>query len=109
MATQHHDPTCRFDRHDGGCAALAVRRLSQERAYELAEEIWTASGAGRRTWWWRVWVVIAVALASGLLVGLTAGAGLGWRMAVLAAWAADGADLLFGRHGEPPRGRRTSP
>ena len=39
---------------------------------------------------------------SGLLVGLAAGAGLGWRMAVVAAWAAGGVDLLLGRHGEPP-------
>jgi hypothetical protein len=39
---------------------------------------------------------------SGLLVGLAAGAGLGWRMAVVAAWAAGGVDLLLGRHGEAP-------
>jgi hypothetical protein len=104
MATNHHehDPTCRFDHHDAGCAALAVRRLSQERAHELAEEIWTASGTARRTWW-RLWVVITVAFGSGLPVGLTSGAGLGWRMAVLAAWAAGGADLLLGWHGDPPR------
>jgi hypothetical protein len=49
--------------------------------------------------------VTTVALSSGLLVGLTAGAGLGWRMAVLAAWAAGGADLLHGLRGEAPRGR----
>jgi hypothetical protein len=106
MATNRHEhhPSCRLDRSDPYCAALAVRGLSQERAYELAEEIWTASGTGRRTWRWRVWLVIGVALGSGLLVGLAAGAGLGWRMAVVAAWAVGGADLLHGRHGEAPNG-----
>jgi hypothetical protein len=63
--------------------------------------------AWRRDWWWWVRMVIAVALGCGLLVGLAAGAPLGWRMAVLAAWAAGGADLLRGRHDEthtgPPR------
>jgi hypothetical protein len=101
-----HDPTCRFDEAET-CVALAVRRLSRERVDELAEEIWTASDTGRRNRRWRVWVVITVALGSGLLVGLTAGGGLGWRMAVLAAWAAGGADLLLGRNGATPRARRT--
>jgi hypothetical protein len=31
------------DRADGSCVGLAVRRLSQQRLAELAEEIWTAS------------------------------------------------------------------
>jgi Nuclease-related domain len=40
----HHERRlCRCDRADGGCAGLAVRRLSPERVWELAEEIWTAS------------------------------------------------------------------
>jgi hypothetical protein len=82
-----HEPTGRCAEAED-CAAVAVHRLSQERVDELAEEIWTASGAGRRNRRWRVRVVIISALGSGLLVGLTAGDGLGWRMAVLVAWAA---------------------
>jgi hypothetical protein len=101
--TRHeHHPTCRFHQAGASCVALAVGRLSQERIYELAEEIWTASGTGRRNRWRRVWVVLIIAIGSGLVVGLTAGAGLGGRMAVVAAWAAGGADLLLGRHGETP-------
>jgi hypothetical protein len=100
---QHH-PTCRVDQADVNCAALAVQRLSHDRVYRLAEEIWAASVGVRRSWR-RVRVVTTVALSSGLLVGLTAGAGLGWRMAVLTAWAAGGADLLHGSRGEAPRGR----
>jgi hypothetical protein len=38
-----HDRACRCDRADGGCAALAVQRLSRTRVQELAEEIWTVS------------------------------------------------------------------
>lgn len=34
---------CLCDRADGTCVGLAVRRLSQDRVQELAEEIWTAS------------------------------------------------------------------
>jgi hypothetical protein len=45
MSGRGHDEgrLCRCDRADGSCAGLAVRRLSQERVGELAEEIWTAS------------------------------------------------------------------
>jgi hypothetical protein len=45
MAGKHHegDRVCYCDRADANCAGLAVRRLSQERVRELAEEIWTAS------------------------------------------------------------------
>jgi hypothetical protein len=45
MAGRGHDEgrLCRCDRADGGCAGLAVRRLSPERVWELAEELWTAS------------------------------------------------------------------
>jgi hypothetical protein len=70
-----HEPTGRCAEAED-CAAVAVHRLSQERVDELAEEIWTASGAGRRNRRWRVRVIIS-ALGSGLLVGLTAGDGLG--------------------------------
>ena len=122
---REHDRACRCDRADGGCAALAVQRLSRTRVQELAEEIWTVStgttvpvqplldprasrpGASaqaayrrcrrkeREQWrdgWWRPWrslVVAAAALGAGLLVGLTMGAWLGWRVAALAgllAW-----------------------
>jgi hypothetical protein len=38
-----HDRACRCERADGGCAALAVQRLSRTRVQELAEEIWTVS------------------------------------------------------------------
>jgi Nuclease-related domain len=38
-----HERACRCDQADASCAALAVRRLSQERVQELAEEIWAAS------------------------------------------------------------------
>jgi hypothetical protein len=34
---------CGCDRTDESCAALTVRQLSQERARELAEEIWARS------------------------------------------------------------------
>jgi hypothetical protein len=37
------DRVCLCERPDGTCAGLAVRRLSQDRLRELAEEIWTAS------------------------------------------------------------------
>jgi hypothetical protein len=40
---REHDRACRCDRADGGCAALAVQRLSRSRVQELAEEIWTVS------------------------------------------------------------------
>jgi hypothetical protein len=40
---REHDRACRCDRTDGGCAALAVERLSRTRVQELAEEIWTVS------------------------------------------------------------------
>ena len=45
MAGRHydHDRVCCCDQADANCAGLAVRRLSQERVRELAEEIWTAS------------------------------------------------------------------
>ena len=45
MAGRGHDEgrLCRCDRADGGCAGLAVRRLSPERVWELAEELWTVS------------------------------------------------------------------
>ena len=45
MAGKRHDQgrVCGCDRPDGSCAGLAVRRLSQDRVRELAEEIWTAS------------------------------------------------------------------
>ena len=50
MAAKRHDDgrLCRCDRADGTCAGLAVRRLSQERVWELAEEIWTASSGDLR-------------------------------------------------------------
>jgi Nuclease-related domain len=40
---REHDRACRCDRAGGGCAALAVQRLSRTRVQELAEEIWTVS------------------------------------------------------------------
>ena len=40
---REHDRACRCARADGGCAALAVQRLSRTRVQELAEEIWTVS------------------------------------------------------------------
>ena len=40
---REHDPACRCDRGDAGCAAMAVQRLSRTRVQELAEEIWTVS------------------------------------------------------------------
>ena len=40
---REHDRACRCERADGGCAALAVQRLSRTRVQELAEEIWTVS------------------------------------------------------------------
>ncbi len=45
MAGKRHedDRVCRCDRAEANCAGQAVRRLSQERVRELAEEIWTAS------------------------------------------------------------------
>jgi hypothetical protein len=45
MATSHHDDgrVCLCDQPDGTCAGLAVRRLSQDRVGELAEEIWAGS------------------------------------------------------------------
>jgi hypothetical protein len=45
MAGKRHDEgrVCLCDRPDGSCVGLAVRRLSQERVQELAEEIWAAS------------------------------------------------------------------
>jgi Nuclease-related domain len=49
MAGKRHEGdgrVCCCDRADGSCAGLAVRRLSQQRVRELAEEIWaTSSGA----------------------------------------------------------------
>jgi hypothetical protein len=117
---REHDRACRCERADGGCAALAVQRLSRTRVQELAEEFWTVStgtiapvqplldprssrpGASaqaayrccrhkereqwRDGWWWpwRSVVVAAAALGVGLLAGLTMGAWLGWRMAMVA-------------------------
>jgi hypothetical protein len=45
MAGRRHDDgrVCLCDLPDGTCAGLLVRRLSQDRVWELAEEIWTAS------------------------------------------------------------------
>jgi hypothetical protein len=44
MAKGHDDwRLCLCDRPDGGCAGLAVRRLSPDRVQALAEEIWAAS------------------------------------------------------------------
>ena len=45
MAGRRHDEgrVCLCDLPDGTCAGLLVRRLSQDRVWELAEEIWTAS------------------------------------------------------------------
>ena len=45
MAGKGHDQgrVCLCDRPDGGCAGLAVRRLSSDRVQELAEDIWAAS------------------------------------------------------------------
>lgn len=45
MAGRRHDEggICLCDRPDGTCAGLVVRRLSRDRVWELAEEIWTAS------------------------------------------------------------------
>ncbi|HEY7606116.1 MAG TPA: nuclease-related domain-containing protein [Actinomycetes bacterium] len=45
MAGRRHDDgrACLCDLPDGTCAGLLVRRLSHERVWELAEEIWTAS------------------------------------------------------------------
>jgi hypothetical protein len=45
MAAKRHDDgrVCLCDRPDGTCAGSAVRRLSQDRVQELAEEIWAAS------------------------------------------------------------------
>src|SRR5215218_3269455 len=40
---REHDRACRCERADGGCAALAVQRLSRTRVQELAEEFWTVS------------------------------------------------------------------
>jgi Nuclease-related domain len=40
---REHDRACRCDRADGGCAALAVQRLSRTRVQALAEEIWLVS------------------------------------------------------------------
>jgi len=45
MAAKRHGDgrLCLCDRPDGSCARLAVRRLSQDRVQELAEEIWAAA------------------------------------------------------------------
>jgi hypothetical protein len=40
---REHDRACRCDLAAAGCAALSVRRLSEARVQELAEEIWTVS------------------------------------------------------------------
>jgi hypothetical protein len=122
MARKRHedDRACRCHQDDANCVALTVRRLSQERVLELAQEIWTASGSDemppsratsdprgsqagasaqaayrrcrqqeREAWRhgrpWRAGALATAALAGGLLVGLTLGAWLGWRMAALAA------------------------
>ena len=133
------DRACRRHQADVDCVGVAVHWPSQERVLELAEEIWTASGAGelpaarttrdprgsqpgasaqaayrrcraqaRGAWrhglLWRAGTVAAAAVGSGLLIGLAEGARLGWRMAVLAAWAAGGADLIRRRR----RDNRTS-
>jgi hypothetical protein len=129
------DRACRCRQAHVDCVGVAVQRLSQERVLELAEEIWTASGADKlpavratrdprgsqpgasaqaayrhcreqeRGAWrhsllWRAGAVAAAALGSGLLIGLAEGAQLGWRMAVVAAWAAGGADLFRRQRGD---------
>jgi hypothetical protein len=45
MAGRRHDDgrLCQCDPPEGTCAGLVVRRLSRDRVWELAEEIWTAS------------------------------------------------------------------
>jgi hypothetical protein len=122
MASKRHDGrVCLCDPPEGICAGLVVRRLSQDRVSELAEEIWTASsgdllparpvldprssraGASaqaayrqhrqhERIRWrlgWERWTaaVLGVALAVGLIAGVSVGAWLGWPMALLlAAW-----------------------
>jgi hypothetical protein len=45
MAGRRHDDgrPCLCDPPEGTCAGLVVRRLSRDRVWELAEEIWTAS------------------------------------------------------------------
>lgn len=45
MAGKRHDDgrICLCDRADGTCAGLTVRRLSQDRVRDLAEEIWAGS------------------------------------------------------------------
>jgi hypothetical protein len=122
MAGKRHDQgrVCLCDRPDGSCTGLAVRRLSQERIQELADEIWAASSgdllparpapadprssrpgasaqaaylrrrAQEREHWrpalvWLVvtWGLIGAAPATGLLLGVTAGAWLGWPVALL--------------------------
>jgi Nuclease-related domain len=62
------------DSQAGASAQAAYRRCRQQE-----REAW------RHGMLWRVGVVAAAALAGGLLVGLTLGTWLGWRMAVLAA------------------------
>jgi hypothetical protein len=59
----------------------------------------------RRRLSWRLGLVGAAALAGGLLVGLIQGAGLGWRTAVLSAWAAGVAHLTWHRRGDGSTGR----
>jgi hypothetical protein len=61
-------------------------------------------GAWRHGLLWRAGAVAAAGLGSWLLIGLAAGARLGWRMALVAAWAAGGADLVRRQRG----GNRTS-
>jgi hypothetical protein len=121
MAGKRHDDggLCLCDRPDGTCAGLAVRRLSQDRVRDLAEEIWTASSgylppvrpdgdprssragasaqaayrrrrAQEREAWrlgrvWLTWAVIGAATATGLVLGVTVGAWLGWPAALLVA------------------------
>jgi hypothetical protein len=65
---REHDPACRCDRADTGCAALAVQPLSRSRVQELAE---------------------GASLAVGPMATPALGPELGWRLAVVAgllAW-----------------------
>ena len=62
------------DSQAGASAQAAYRRCRQQE-----REAW------RQDMLWRVGAVAAAALAGGLLLGLTLGAWMGWRMAVLAA------------------------
>jgi hypothetical protein len=98
------DRTCRCHQAHVDCVGVAVQRLSQEAqaAYQHRRE--QERGAWRHGLLWRAGAVAAAGLGSWLLIGLAAGARLGWRMALVAAWAAGGADLVRRQRG----GNRTS-